>query len=105
MTGHQSGPTGAGSVILDLGGSVGALILATPPELHGQEIEISPADGGAGTRRTHAMVRRRETGAGSSYAAVYPGLAAGAYTVWRTASTPAGTIVVEGGQVTRFSLR
>ena len=105
MTGHQSGPTGAGSVILDLGGSVGALILATPPELHGQEIEISPADGGAGTRRTHAMVRRRETGAGSSYAAVYPGLAAGAYTVWRTASTPGGTIVVEGGQVTRFSLR
>jgi hypothetical protein len=105
VTGHLSGPTGAGSVILDLGGSVGALILATPAELHGREIEISPADGGAGARRTHAMVRRRDTGAGASFAAVYPGLAAGTYTVWRTASAPAGTVVVEGGQVTRFSLR
>ena len=105
MTGHQAAPTGAGSVILDVGGSVGALILATPAELHGQEIEISPAGGGAGARRTHAMVRRRDTSAGSSYAAVYPGLAAGTYTVWRAGSAPAGTVVVEGGQVARFSLR
>ena len=105
MTAHQTGPTGAGSVILDLGDSVGALILATPAEFHGREIEISPADGGTGARRTHAMVRRRETGAGASFAAVYPGLAAGTYTVWRTASAPAGTVVVEGGQVARFSLR
>lgn len=105
MTGHQTGPTGAGSVILDLGGSVGALILAAPAGLHGQEIEISPAGGGAGARRTHSLVRRRDTAAGASYAAVYPGLAAGTYTVWRTASAPAGKVVVEGGQVTRFSLR
>ena len=104
MTAHQTGPTGAGSVILDLGDSVGALILDAPAGLHGREIEISPA-GDAGARRTHALVRRRETGAGASFAAVYPGLAAGAYTVWRTASAPTGTVVVEGGQVARFSLR
>ena len=105
MTGHLSGPTGAGSVVLDLGESVGALILETAAELHGREIEISPADGGAGERRTHSLVRRCDTGAGVSFAAVYPGLAAGTYTVWRTASAPAGTVVVEGGRVTRFSLR
>ncbi len=100
MTGHQSGPTGAGSVILDLGDEVGALILEVPAELHGREIEISPA-GDAGARRTHAQVRRRDTGAGTSYAAVYPGLAAGDYTVWRDRGTPAGTVVIDGGRVTR----
>ena len=105
MTAHQTGPTGAGSVILDLGDSVGALILDAPAGLHGREIEISPADGGTGARRTHAMVRRRETGAGASFAAVYPGLAAGDYTVWRDSATPAGTVVIDGGRVTRFSLR
>ena len=104
MTGHQAAPTGAGSVMLDLGGSVGALILDAPAGLHGREIEISPA-GDAGARRTHALVRRRDTGAGSSYAAVYPGLAAGDYTVWRDGATPAGTVVIDGGRVTRFSLR
>jgi hypothetical protein len=104
MTGHLAGPTGVGSVVLDVGDSVGALVLDTPAGLHGQEIEISPADGDAGARRTHALVRRRDTGTGSSYAAVYPGLAAGDYTVWREDDTPAGTVVVDGGRVTRFSL-
>ena len=104
MTAHQTGPTGAGSVILDLGDSVGALILDAPAGLHGREIEISPA-GDAAARRTHALVRRRDTGTGSSYAAVYPGLAAGDYTVWRDSATPAGTVVIDGGRVTRFSLR
>jgi hypothetical protein len=102
MTEHVSGVSGAGSVVLDLGDSVGALVLEAPAELDGREIEISPAGGGAGARRTHALVRRRETGTGTSYAAVYPGLAAGGYTVWRDAGTPAGTVVVDGGRVARF---
>ena len=102
MTEHVSGVSGAGSVVLDLGDSVGALVLEAPAELDGREIEISPAGGGAGARRTHALVRRRETGTGTSYAAVYPGLAAGSYTVWRGAGTPAGTVVVDGGRVARF---
>ena len=36
------GPTGAGTVVLDVGGEIGALILHTPPELAGAEIEIGP---------------------------------------------------------------
>ena len=102
MTEHVSGVSGAGSVVLDLGDSVGALLLEAPAELHGREIEISPADGGAEARRTHALIRRRETATGTSYAAVYPGLAAGSYTVWRDTGTPAGTVVVGGGRVARF---
>src|ERR1700728_4891830 len=76
MTEVAWAPSNAGSVILDLGADVGALILDTPAELAGREIEISPASDGAGARRTHAQVRERRTGAGSGYAAVYPGLPA-----------------------------
>jgi hypothetical protein len=95
------GPSGAGTVVLDLGAGVGALILDTPAELAGREIEISPAGGGASARRTHSLVRERRTGAGLSYAAVYPGVAAGDYTVWQDAVTPAATITIVSGQVTR----
>jgi hypothetical protein len=96
------GPSGAGSVVLDLGAGIGALILDTPAELAGREIEISPARGGASARRTHSLVRERRTGAGLSYAAVYPGLTVGDYTIWQDAVTPAATITVHSGQVTRY---
>jgi hypothetical protein len=95
------GPSSAGSVVLDLGAGIGALILDAPAELAGLEIEISPAGGGASARRTHSLVRERRTGAGLSYAAVYPGLAAGEYTIWQDAITPAAAVTVVGGQVTR----
>jgi hypothetical protein len=92
------GPSTAGSVVLNLGAGIGALILDTPAELAGREIEISPAGG----RRTHSLVRERRTGAGLSYAAVYPDLAVGDYTIWRDAVTPAGMITIRSGQVTRY---
>ena len=96
------GPSSAGSVVLDLGAGIGALILDAPAELAGQEIEISPARAGASARRTHALVRERRTGTGTGYAAVYPGLAVGDYTVWRDAVTPTATVTVDGGAVTRY---
>ena len=42
MTEHAYGPTGAGTVMLDLGPDTGALVLYTPAYLAGREIEISP---------------------------------------------------------------
>jgi hypothetical protein len=103
MTGHIAGPSGPGSVVLDLGEGVGALVVEAPPELSGREIEIS-ASGGvwSGGRRTHSLVRERRTAAGTSYAAVYPGLPAGRYLIWRHADTPAGEVTIDGGTVTRF---
>lgn len=98
----STGPSSAGSVVLNLGAGIGALILDAPAELAGREIEISPARGGASARRTHSLVRERRTGAGTCYAAVYPDLAVGDYTVWQDADTPAATITVAGGQVTRW---
>jgi hypothetical protein len=115
-----AGPSAAGSVVLDIGAGTGALVLFAPAQLDGAEIEISAA-GESDGRRTHSRVRKRGCGgsAGSgglphaspgagpggdsaSYAAVYPGLAAGTYTIWRDAQTPAGTVVIGGGQVTTW---
>jgi hypothetical protein len=98
MTEHAYGPTGPGAVMLDIGAETGALILYTPLDLAGREIEISLDAPGA--RRTHASVRERPWSGGCRYAAVYDGLAAGDYTIWRDHDTPAGTVTVAGGQVT-----
>jgi hypothetical protein len=97
--GHASGPSGPGSVILELGADIGALVVETPPGLAGREIEISRSVGGS---RTHSLVRERRTAAGRSYAAVYPALPAGEYTVWRDDGIPAGQVTVHGGQASRF---
>jgi hypothetical protein len=115
--GNAVGPSAAGSVVLDIGSETGALVLFAPACLDGAEIEISVAADPV-ARRTHSRVRRRDcagsadpagradTGPGSSpgrssvsYAAVYPGLVAGTYTIWRDTRTPAGTVEIGGGQV------
>jgi hypothetical protein len=101
MAEGRYGPTGPGTVVLDLGPGIGALILHTPQELNGHEIEISPS-GICGARRTHAQVRERPVDTGTGYAAIYPGLAAGRYTIWRDHGTSAGTVMVAGGKVSRF---
>jgi hypothetical protein len=93
------GPSRSGRVVLDLGPGVGALVLLTPPELDGREIEVSPL-GGTAAQRTHARVRPRNTGSHTQYAAVYPQLPAGTYTVWEDDGTPAAAVTINGGQVT-----
>ena len=117
--GNAAGPSAAGSVVLDIGSGTGALVLFAPACLDGAEIEISVAEDPVG-RRTHSRVRKRDgTGAAASggrpgtrpgagpggsvsYAAVYPGLVAGTYTIWRDTHTPAGTVEIGGGQVTTW---
>ena len=101
MTESVPGPSHSGSVVLNVGPGVGALVLHTPAGLDGREIEISPF-GRPDARRTHSQVRERRTGGGVQYAAVYPDLAAGNYTIWRDASTPAGQVTIDGGAVTTY---
>jgi hypothetical protein len=96
---HQTGPTGPGTVILEIGEAVGALILFTRPDRCGSEIEISPSAGGP---RTHSMVRERQRPGAPSYAAVYPSLPAATYTIHRPDGTPAGQVTIRGGQATRY---
>jgi hypothetical protein len=83
---------------MELGAGIGALILYTPPGLDGEEIEIS-RDDEPGAKRTHSRVRPRPVPGATKYAAVYPGLPEGRYTIWRDEHTPATAATVTGGQV------
>ena len=100
---HQLGPTLGGSVMIDIGGHMGALVITTPAELALQEIEISADKPGA--ERVHVAVRERRTpGRPPRYAAVFPSLRSGIYTVWREKghAEPSRTVTVTGGEVTEI---
>jgi len=94
-------PDAGQHLVLDIGGDVGALAIDTGPGRDGTEIEISPA---GSQQRVHNVVRRRPAGPVTRYAAVFPALAAGEYTVWRNDAAPAGTVEVHGGRVAEFRL-
>jgi hypothetical protein len=96
MTEQLMGTSGVGTVVLDLGADVGALVLYTSAALDGEEIEISRP----GHARTHSRVRPRQTSAGLRHAAVYPGLPAGQYTIWQHNDQPLMTIAIAGSTVT-----
>lgn len=88
MNPHLSGPSGRGTVVLDLGAEVGALILYTPASMDGDEIDVN------GPVSTHSMVRRRDVGTEPVYAAVYPELPEGEYVIG------GAHVAVVGGQIT-----
>jgi hypothetical protein len=90
VAGETAGRTGPGTVVLDIGGGTGALIVRAPAELAGREIHVSPAHP-PGAARTHAVVRERLLGAATCHAAVYAPLPAGDYTVWHADGSPAGS--------------
>jgi hypothetical protein len=98
---RPAGPSTSGSVVLELGPGIGALVLRTPPELDGAEIEISLVNQPG--KRTHSQVRRRITRGGTLFAAVYPNLVAGEYAIWRDLRTQVLGVTVDGGQVTTAS--
>lgn len=95
------GPTDDGTVVLDVGGDVGALVVTTDEGWVGTEIELSPV--GAEGRRRHVAVRERRGAGRSRFAAVFPALAAGDYVVWDKADRPVGRVTVVGGQVAHLS--
>jgi hypothetical protein len=88
------------SVVIDIGGTIGALVVNTTQDLDGAEIEICPV---GTTSRTHTIVRAREVpGAAVVYAGVFPALPAGAYTLLPWGTLPGAVLRVEGGAVTEF---
>ncbi len=133
----QLGPSDDGTVVLDIGGDIGALIIYAPESMLRAEIEISPVDDegadvfqlGPGThshepgaghthergeghshshadpRRTHVAVRERRGPTGIRYAAIYPGLREGEYTIWGLDGNPAETVRIIGGEVAQLDWR
>lgn len=94
MIERQLPPSWDGSVVLDIGGNVGALILRTSPALVGHEIDLTPDD--ATVPHIHSAVRERQLGSGVSFAAVYPFLMSGTYTVEGSVQR----VTIAGGRVT-----
>jgi len=98
---HTLAPSGQGTVVLDIGAGIGALVVYTPGRLHGHEIEVSPvADPAA---RTHAAVRARYVRGGVCWSVVIDSLAEGRYVVWRDPVTPLAEVDVAGGAVTEYT--
>ena len=99
-------PSGEGTVVLDVGGPYGALVVLAPDHLDGVEIEIHrvdrPWDG------THTAVRRRELRDTVAYAGVFGRLLAGRYELRIIGDDPDPAVhpapvrvTVTGGEVTQ----
>jgi hypothetical protein len=85
------------SVVLDIGDDVGALVLYTPPRLHGHEIEVSPI--GHDTLRVHTAVLERRANGRTMFAAVYPELKAGSYRIWGDDPSLKNEVTIVAGMV------
>ncbi len=95
---HALPPSGEATVVLDIGKDVGAIVLYVPPHLDGREIDLYPA--GSTHPFVHSAVRRRDVGAMSCYAAVYPAVPAGSYRL----TALDDLVTVRGGEVSEVHL-
>lgn len=102
MTEHHVDRVHAESVVLDIGGDIGALILYTDPILRGAEIEISPR--AAPDEKTHVEILERTVDGSTIFAGTYYGLTQGRYLLWGK-SGPLDEAAVEGGKITRLDWR
>lgn len=84
-------------VVLDVGGDQGALIVYTEADMHGVEVEISPA--GADAERQHKEVLERSIGGRPAFTAVFDNLGEGHYTLWVDDEPRARDVAVTGGEI------
>jgi hypothetical protein len=89
------------SVLIDIGGTIGALVVNTPEALDGAEIEICPV---GTTTRSHTIVRPRELPGGDIvYAGVFPSLPEGDYILLPYDSLPESSVHVDGGAISQIN--
>jgi hypothetical protein len=98
---HPLPPSTEGSVLMEVGGDIGGLVVYTPDGLAGLEIEI--ARRGDDRPFVHTEVRERQLPDGSIYAGVFPAVPAGEYTLIPVAALPALDVRVEGGHVAELT--
>jgi hypothetical protein len=100
---HYSGRKHPEFVVLEIGDEIGALIVNTGAEMHGAEVEISPA--GSDEKRSHKEVLERVGGEGSAYTAVFDKLPAGSYTLWTEGVAREREVLVSGGEISHLDWR
>jgi hypothetical protein len=119
MTENENPHAGQGSVLLDIGGDVGALVVSMPPAMVGVEIEIAPTaevahehDHAHGHdhghehehqhgHRPHVAVVDRPVTDGHQPSLVFPDLVGGSYELFdKSQDTVLLTAEITGGQVT-----
>jgi hypothetical protein len=100
-------PSGEGTVVLDVGGTMGALVILVTGALDGEEIEIRHA--GGAWEGTHTAVRRRHLRDSVVFAGVFGSLPAGDYQARVRGGAPgqpgpATTVdlTVTGGEITQM---
>lgn len=121
MTGQENAWAGQGAVLLDIGGDVGALVVAMPESMVGLEVEIRPLDARPvhlpvhphdhphvhphvhpHDHLAHVAVVARPVGGGRLPSLVFPDLGAGRYELFEKGRSEAVALRVEviGGAVT-----
>jgi len=103
---------GQGSVLLDIGGDVGAVVVEMPVEMEGVEVEIRPDDGGvhdhdhdhgegSHSHHPHVAVVNRPVEGGQLPALVFPEVREGRYGLYlKETDVRRLTLTVAGGRVT-----
>ena len=113
MIENENPHAGQGSVMLDIGGDVGALVVSMPLAMVGVEIEIEPVGGAAPEHdhahehghghghRPHVAVVDRPVTDGHQHSLVFPDLVEGSYELFdKGQDTVLLTAEIIGGQVT-----
>jgi hypothetical protein len=99
---------GQGAVLLDIGGTVGALVVTMPPDLLGSEIEIRPVGADVAAHHHHPHVgvvaRPRDGRRGESVAsAVFGELEEGEYELYVRPAGPVLLVAAVTGGTVRFA--
>jgi len=89
--------------VLDIGGSVGALVVYLDGPTPSGELEARPLGDPGG--RFHTGVHPRELFGRITYVALYPEVECGTYEILDEALEPIAVIEVDGGAVTELDLR
>jgi len=87
-------------VILDIGGSNGALVVYADEDLIDTPVELSPT--GDDDARFHQHVLERPMPEQTSYAAVFDKVTEGSYTVWLHGEARVRDLAITGGAVAQL---
>lgn len=90
-------------VVLDIGDKVGALIVHADPDMHGVEVEISPA--GDDRDRSHKEVLERSVDGQPAFTAVFDSLRAGTYTLWCDGEAVTRGVQIRGAAIAEVDWR